>query len=428
MAKRKLTDQQIDELCSLYQQNVSWVELCRRFKITDACIMACLDLRKIPRRKNYGKGSCKLPDEQITTLCNEYCQGIERKDICRRYGIDEGTLSKYLKSRGVPLRGPKSKLTETDLDALCNDYSAGMEWEAIAIKHGVNTSNIVRYLNNRNIPRRQNRTPNRYSDSQMQMIYKEYSEGDHPDDLCDRYSISLATLYKYLGIGNVRLRHHSSEECRYFKVIDSEEKAYWLGFIAADGCVVKKKLMLNLARKDEAHLERLRDVLDPCRRIYRLSSKIKGKEYPQSRLHVVSSNLVSDLEALGVHERKTFTLEFPELEDWLVRHFIRGYADGDGCWSVDRYGISFSVIGTVCFIKEMQQILMKHCLLQQTKMDARKSKTRLIGVLRYGGNRQCIRIANYLYNDAAVFLPRKRNIVLDHYNTLPQYQRLPTFG
>lgn len=44
----------------------------------------------------------------------------------------------------------------------------------------------------------------------------------------------------------------------YFEKIDSEEKAYWLGFIAADGYVNKANCVgVTLASKDHAHLLKL---------------------------------------------------------------------------------------------------------------------------------------------------------------------------
>ena len=33
------------------------------------------------------------------------------------------------------------------------------------------------------------------------------------------------------------MKHNLNKD--YFKNIDNEEKAYWLGFIAADGCIYK---------------------------------------------------------------------------------------------------------------------------------------------------------------------------------------------
>ena len=40
--------------------------------------------------------------------------------------------------------------------------------------------------------------------------------------------------------------------------------------------------------------------------------------------------LINDLENLGLHQNKTFTLEYPNIDEKLERHFLRGYFDGDG--------------------------------------------------------------------------------------------------
>lgn len=50
---------------------------------------------------------------------------------------------------------------------------------------------------------------------------------------------------------------------RIFENIDTEEKAYWLGFLYADGCVGSKesKVELSLAEKDLRHMEKFRSFI-----------------------------------------------------------------------------------------------------------------------------------------------------------------------
>lgn len=57
-----------------------------------------------------------------------------------------------------------------------------------------------------------------------------------------------------------------------------------------------------------------------------------GKEY--SRIQISSKTLTADLLKLGCTPRKSLTLKFPNdgifKSNDLIRHFIRGYFDGDG--------------------------------------------------------------------------------------------------
>jgi hypothetical protein len=54
-----------------------------------------------------------------------------------------------------------------------------------------------------------------------------------------------------------------------------------------------------------------------------------------TKLSVASPQLTARLAKHGIFPNKTFTLEWPDhLDPELLRHFLRGYFDGDGSWHV----------------------------------------------------------------------------------------------
>lgn len=121
----------------------------------------------------------------------------------------------------------------------------------------------------------------------------------------------------------------------YFKYIDSEEKAYWLGFLYADGCITtdKKYIILELSSEDLEHIKRFKDDIQAHQkiRIY----KRNNIEY--ARLCIGCKEMVLDLIKVGCIPHKTFNIVFPEaniIPKNLIRHFIRGVFDGDGCISI----------------------------------------------------------------------------------------------
>lgn len=90
----------------------------------------------------------------------------------------------------------------------------------------------------------------------------------------------------------------------YFEKIDSEEKAYWLGFLYADGNVRMHKnksgiLKLKLKQSDKKHIEKFSKCLNSN---YPIKSGIeiiknKGKEYKcyHSTINIYNTKLVKDL-------------------------------------------------------------------------------------------------------------------------------------
>ena len=145
----------------------------------------------------------------------------------------------------------------------------------------------------------------------------------------DRHKVSK--IMKESGIETIRYRRTYSLNERFFETIDSEEKAYWLGFLAADGCVHLRTLSINLNIRDKPHLEKL---------IVSLNSEAKIKEIPGvgygigttiAHLEINSKKITDDLSKHGVVPRKSLILKPPQIDAILERHWIRGYLDGDGC-------------------------------------------------------------------------------------------------
>lgn len=124
----------------------------------------------------------------------------------------------------------------------------------------------------------------------------------------------------------------------YFKKIDTPEKAYWLGFLYADGCIIRfyrnKKLKsmsleLTLQSSDKEHLEKFRRCLNSNVPIY----EKKIKKYFANKIVFNCTSMCRDLINNGCTPKKSYTLSFPNdgiLKKDLISHFIRGYFDGDG--------------------------------------------------------------------------------------------------
>ena len=117
----------------------------------------------------------------------------------------------------------------------------------------------------------------------------------------------------------------------YFEKIDSEDKAYFLGLIYSDGCIVNNqdeyryKITLKLHIKDKHILE------DFIKSVSGEMSLWFHGQRDICEVNLSGKKIVKDLEEKGLHPNKTFTIKYPEISEELERHFLRGYFDGDGC-------------------------------------------------------------------------------------------------
>lgn len=208
------------------------------------------------------------------------------------------------------------------------------------------------------------------------------------------------------------MRKIYSQNDDIFKVED-EKSFYLAGFIAADGCVInvgnEYALRIDLANNDRDFLSNIKDLFSCNKPIY-----ITNRN--SSVLTINSYSIFNDLKKFNIVPRKTKIYTFPE---WLinhqsVHHFMRGYNDGDGCFYVKNATgihpkISFELAGTSSFLTTYRSILESKCKLNPRKQEILPINNKNISRLCYSGN-TVPGIVSYLYKDATVFLPRKKEI------------------
>ena len=191
-----------------------------------------------------------------------------------------------------------------------------------------------------------------------------------------------------------------------FNIIDTEEKAYWLGFLFADGCVTDKGLLeLNLQAQDVGHLHKLSRFLECTNPIIYCPKKSSDKIYDLYGLHIYNKQLCDRLQELGCVPRKSLILKFPDKsifkDSSLIRHFIRGYFDGDGCICLTQW--SASLLGTYEFLTDVQNIVKEFKDKTISKKHNNNSNTYQIGVTR----KKAYSFLEWLYKDSTIFLQRK---------------------
>jgi intein-encoded DNA endonuclease-like protein len=174
----------------------------------------------------------------------------------------------------------------------------------------------------------------------VEQIITEYNEGSNILRLSKKYRASQNTIRKIFKENNVAFKRRditcrkTNADFTFFKNIDTPEKAYWLGFIYADGHCNKRLLSIRLAAKDIGHLEKFKSALKSDHKITEFSEYKHGFCYEGQKtclFDVGSKEISSDLKALGISGDKTTYSRVPQIPELLYPHFIRGYFDGDGC-------------------------------------------------------------------------------------------------
>lgn len=199
--------------------------------------------------------------------------------------------------------------------------------------YGTSRTSVLRWLEKYRIERH---TINSFDELTELAICERYLSGESPAALgeefgCDRNSV--LRIVRRLGQARRREGRPRTHTCddSYFDRIDTQEKAYWLGFVAADGGVVRNAVRVKLAARDKEHLYRLRAALGATNPVLDTVTTSRGRPFDQSYLTITSERLTSGLASHGVVPNKSATLAWPEqLSPDLVRQYLRGYVDGDG--------------------------------------------------------------------------------------------------
>lgn len=207
-----------------------------------------------------------------------------------------------------------------------------------------------------------------------------------------------------------------------FDIIDSEEKAYWLGFLYADGNINKHKsskesytLVVALKSTDYKHLEKFCNFLNYSNdNIKIINKKLNEKQYQQCRIEVHSKHLWETLNSIGVVPCKSLIVQFPPESTFknksLIKHFIRGYFDGDGCLSFYKrtYDIipHCSFVGTESFIKNSKLYIPYDSIFRVRNYSQAKENYHDLYELVFNKENSEL-FSDWLYKDATIYLDRK---------------------
>lgn len=228
---------------------------------------------------------------------------------------------------------------------------------------------------------------------------------------------------------NIGARSHREANSKYyfnekfFNKIDTEEKAYWLGFLMADGYISKSnnsyKIGLTLSTCDYTHLEKLNKSLEsnhPIKTYEPTKSSYSKNSY--SRIIYYSEIMFNDLLKYNLVEHKTNILIPPSIS-LLGNHtsdFIRGYFDGNGSIAhtntEKNNSYAFKLVSTKNFLDFVNNYIKEKLGFSANKYYKRKDYQEVMS-LEFSGNLKTQKILDLLYKNATIYLNRKYQRYLD---------------
>lgn len=236
-------------------------------------------------------------------------------------------------------------------------------------------------------------------------------------DCAKKYGIHRMTLGQHIKKRNPEMntrRTYSIDE-HFFDNIDTEEKAYILGFLTADGCIKSQRgaVKIALSVKDIAILEQMRLAMQNERPIKIVKPpKTAFQSNDVAEMIINSVKIYSALVECGFTVQKTCHETFCEKVPANLRHhYIRGIFDGDG-WFSYTLARSTKEIGFGMGYSILTAIRNEFCDIGVSpKYTVQPYKS--IFRYRVTSTKDVEKIYDYLYRDATIFLKRKHDKLLE---------------
>lgn len=310
----------------------------------------------------------KITTEQENEIIDLYYKNIQLNDIYNKYSISRKKLINILKRKGL-----KKRIRQAYYLQRCEN----------------NKEKIINLYVNKNISVRNISKQLKISDKLIANI------------------LINNKVKKYLSEDFYR-KYQVNEN--YFSIIDTPDKAYFLGWMFSDGCISSKLgfFHLTIHSRDIKLQELFKSYIKSEHPI------TKRKDAECNVFRVCSHKMVNDLYKLGCVDRKSLILNFPTFEQvprYLMCHFIRGYFEGDGCinTSINKYdkylNFRLSIMSSILFIDKLVHFLENELNISFKYRIVCKSAE-----LHSGHKTKMFKFLDWIYNDMRdLYLDRKYN-------------------
>lgn len=307
-------------------------------------------------------------------IIQEYLKGKSINQLSKEYPISYRQIQKLLQTNNITIRGGRKKkeLTQIEKDTLIDFYNSYMPIKEIAKKLQIDVTVVNRTISELNLTRSKNRI-------------------------------------------------NKNIKSNYFSIIDSAEKAYWLGFLFTDGSVDHYKTTGRIRLQlQEADLE----ILEQYKQDLGIDSKIIYNIRPNSTccsVEFVDEQIFNDLGKYGIIPNKTYQchhIPYELIPKEFLPAFALGLFDGDGGLS---YSQDFSTDVTIYFTSYYESVVQDFQLLIDSLINKTDHNTNFFTSAwhtQWRGKKQVLLILDLLYQNCPRHLLRKYEKYLQLKNSL----------
>lgn len=298
-----------------------------------------------------------MREEQIL---NDLKNKLPKVEIQNKYNVSKSWLYRFSKKNGFVNKATSAEKSKENKEKAIKLYLEGYTRDEIGSKLNYSPSTVSQWITDEGVSK-----TNYYSEEFKEMVVQEYVQGFDSTELSNKHDLNKGTLMDWVRKrGKSRLSGPDTKigNVNYFDIIDSEEKAYWLGYIMADGSVSlynnQYSLKLTTQKNDANTIKDFLESINSTNKIYYGIGnylKVNGEYNEYARCSLTSKHMISRLIELGVVPNKSGKEKIPaEIKGTnLEKHFIRGYFDGDGTVS---YNEETGVIKVVIYTASKDMI------------------------------------------------------------------------
>jgi hypothetical protein len=345
------------------------------------------------------------------------------------------------KHRGIPW-------SEREISKLVSLYDSGIKIDEISRTIGRSNSAIDHKINGlRSSRRREDWMPEEISKllslRASGMAFKKIGEllGRTERSVQGKHVRMVNCKTKQIKTKNATKNNRRVYSCNdsYFSIIDSQRKAYYIGWLLTDGyvgsmvrtrgnIVSSNKIGLKLALRDIDVLDGFKNDLEasaPIKTRGPRISMLNGKKITNSgscSFEITSKQLRDDLAKYGVIPNKTYVCKFPErLEEMYYPGFVAGAISGDGSVSVRTHHnrkskwLRSSFSGTKDLVLGVRSVLVKNIEYNPDKSVRTVKGTRNLHTIELS-HTETLALYVWLKNNNVSLMHRKNKIVEDYIN------------